>query len=316
MFANKTTVVFITKSKIKITSVENAKKPKETILFESNWSLDNLAQILEKSKKLIGTSPRLLLSEDFVYIVSFTLNPTENPVQNIIKQKAQELIPEDLNETIWDYKEIGDKKYIAASCIKRLFDPLKEILIKSKITFDLIQPLSYSFTRLNQKDVNPLLFVYLYDKVYLTFLEHEAIIATYSFSLPLVKENLKKIIENVAEKNNVTPKRIIIFGNTDNINLKDFELDKMKSEIQNLSPSISLGIQEDFKDKDKKVLNLQFIKVSDQSNTSVLNGSSQTTVNPKRYVFLKSKIWKIAIALTAVIIAVEIILLFKTNFRF
>ncbi|MBI2049366.1 hypothetical protein HYT32_00420 [Candidatus Roizmanbacteria bacterium] len=261
MFTNKKTIIFLTKSKIKITSVTLGNKPKENVIAESDWNFDNLLGILSKYRKTIGKSVRLLLSEDFVYVVTFSLPFAEVLGRDVIREKAQEFIPENLNETIWDFKEV-ERKILVSAAVKERYGTLSEIIIKSGLHIETIEPLSFSFTRLLEKQVDPILFVYLYDKAYLTLAQKDLVLATERLNLPINKEEIKKFILFAKENLKISPRKIIFCGNTQNLDLKEYEKEGFKIQMQELSPIISLAYKQDVKDKDKKVLNLELLKFS------------------------------------------------------
>ena len=93
MFTTKKSIIFITKSKIKITSVTLGTRPKENIISESDWNFDNLLSFFLKYKKIIGNSARLLLSEDFVYVIMLSFPSVVVLNRSVIREKAQEFIP-------------------------------------------------------------------------------------------------------------------------------------------------------------------------------------------------------------------------------
>jgi hypothetical protein len=278
MFTNKKSIIFLTKSKIKITSVSLGAKPKESLIAESDWNFDNLLAIILKHRKSIGSSARLLLSEDFVYVINLSFPSAVILNRDAIRQKAQEFIPEDLNETIWDYKEISERQILLASAVKELYKDLSKIIFKSGLQITTIEPLSLSLARLTKREADPILFIFFYDKAYLTLAQKEAVYATERIELPINKDKVKKFISFAKENYGITPKKIVFCGDTKDLNFKDYEKENFKVEIQDLSPTISLAYKADVKDKDKKVLSLELFRnfsISPSPNKTLMknNGS-------------------------------------------
>lgn len=328
MFAAKKSIIFISKSKVKITTVTLGKKSKETLVGESSWTLENLPDFFNQYKKSIKGPTRLLLSDDFVYIVllSFSRNIILNP--NIIRQKAQEYIPEDLNQTVWDFREIfsppsskgEERKVQVASVVKNLFEDLAKILVKENIHIEAIEFLSFSLLRLHQAS-EITLFVYIYDKAYLSLIQNNTVLSTERVTLPMDKDKMNKFIAFTKEVLGSQPKKIIFYGNSEGINLKEYENKNYKAEIQDISPTTSLAYKKDLKDNDQEILStrimraLSFLKNTEMENKKITpsenkNKDSQT---PKSQKHSSSKFWLTGIALFTIIIIIEIILYFFQN---
>lgn len=265
MFSSKKTVIFITKSKVKITRVDLG-KPKETIIGEFDWTQESLSNSLSKFTKIIGNSARLVLSEDFVYVIFLSFPNDAVLNKDIIRQKAQELIPENLNETVWDYKEIPSvsssypKKIQVAASVKKLFENLSLSFFKSSLHVQQIEPLSFSLARFAKNQEEIILFIYIYDKVFLTLVQNGVIQATERIELPLNRDKVNKFIAFTKQQMKVIPERIIFCGNTGDINLKEYEDKNFKTEIQDLSPTISLAYKKPIENNNGKELNIELVK--------------------------------------------------------
>lgn len=264
MFESKKSILFITKSKVKITKVTLGKF-KETIIGEFDWTQETLSNSLSKFRKIIGNSARLVLSEDFVYValLSFPYGTILN--KDIIKQKAQELIPENLNETVWDYREIPSvssaqsKKIQVAAVVKKLFENLSWLILKSGLHVQQIEPLSFSFSRFAKNQEKSILFIYIYGEVFLTLVQKDAILATERLELPLNKDKLNKFIAFTKQELAVSPEKIIFCGNTGDLNLIEYEIESIKTEIQDLSPTMSLAYKKPIKGAHEKELNIELM---------------------------------------------------------
>ena len=166
--------------------------------------------------------------------------------------------------------------------------------------------MSFSLARLTQKQQDPILFVYLYDKAYLTLAQKDLVLATERLDLPINKEKIKKFILFTKENLEISPKKIIFCGNTQNLTLKEYEKENLKVQIQNISPTISLAYKEDVKNKDEKVLNLELLR-----NFSPSLSTNKITIKTNRF----PAFWIIGIFSLIIVIIVEIFLYFKFNLQ-
>ena len=285
MFANKKSILFITKSKITVSDVTIGNNPTEKIIGEFNWTPYNLDNVLLAIKKITGNTIRILLSEDFVYVVHINL-PSTALTKNIVRQKAQELIPEDLNETLWDFKQIlrptqstiNSKNVIqVVAVVKSIFTEVSKSIIKIGFQVEAIEPLSYALARFTKQQENAFLFVYIDTQILLALAQKEIVLATERINA-LAPTSINQFIAFVKETFLVEPKNIVFCGNTKNIDLKQYNNSNFKAEVQNISPLISLAYKEDLKGKDEDVLNLELLKVF-QKNTKIQDLPKQVSSN-------------------------------------
>lgn len=270
MFENKKLVLFIAKSKIIVSEVTIANNPTEKIIGKFDWTPPNLDDILLKIKRIIRNSNiRMLLSEDFVYVVHITLPAGINLNKDIVRQKAQGLIPEDLNETVWDFKEIikpspsllNLKSSIqVVAVVKMLFEQLSKSLTKVGFHAETIEPLSYALARFTKQQEHPFLFVYVTDEILLTLAQKEIVFATQRLNY-INQTYINQFLAFAKEKFSIEIKNIIFCGNSKSIDVKQFSNANVKAEIQNINPAISLALKEDIKGKDEDVLNLSLLKI-------------------------------------------------------
>lgn len=269
MFANKKSVLFITKSKITVSDVTIDNKPNEKVIGQFDWTLDTLDNVLLKIKRIIRDNIRIVLSEDFVYVVHIVLPPSSIVNKEIVRQKAQEFIPENLTETVWDFKEIAKTVQVVA-VVTSLFEPLSKSLAKTDFRVEAIEPLSYTLARFTKKQEKPFLFVYVDTETLFTLAQKETVIATQRLSL-LAPISINQFIAFAKEKFLVEPKNVVFCGNTKNIDLKQYDNPNFKTDVQNISPAISLAYKEDIKGKDEDVLNLGLLKIIHKDKNEILS---------------------------------------------
>jgi len=279
MFERKKTILFITRSKIKISNVTLENKPTEDIIATVDWTPDTLVDVLLKYKKNIRDPARILLGEDFVYTVNLTML-SSSASRDYIKRKGQELIPENLDETIWDFKEIA--KLIPSlsksptttiqvvAVVKTLFEALSKSITKAELQVEAIEPLSYALARFTKRKDQPFLFVYVDTEILLTLVQKEMVLATQRLNV-LDPKDINQFIIFAKEKFLSEPQNIVFCGNTKNIDLKEYQNLSVKAVIQDISPAISLSYKEDIKGKDKDVLNLGLLKILHKDKNEIPN---------------------------------------------
>ena len=297
----------------------------ENIIGEINYSLVNLQGILAKFKKDIGDSVRLLLNEDIVYTVAVFLSIGIALDKNTIGQKAQELIPEDLNNTIWDFKKVSPAPLSGAPEIiqvvavnKVLLEGLIQTITKAGLHIEVIEPLLIALARFVKNKETPVIMIYVNDEILLGLVQKGAVLATQclrSFDI----NSINQFIAFSKEKFGIVPKEVIFSGNTKGIDINQYQqsLKNIIFQIQDINPLISLAYKEDIKGKDEQVLNLLFPSSSSQVERSEVRpespnairdaGQASMTKNVKKHNFSKTTILAISLILAIVILVALII---------
>jgi len=147
MFKTKKTIIYITKRKLRAGFVTTRPPLRISNLIESEWSLENLGQVLAQIRaKLKTKTVRLLLADDLAYVVRFNIPPdlSGNEERKTVAEKIVELIPEDLENEDWDYKEVAkkgqEKEIIAFAPIKERFMHISIALEKAGLEVEAIEP--------------------------------------------------------------------------------------------------------------------------------------------------------------------------------
>lgn len=264
MFEKKKIILFITKSKITVFRVVINNKPNQKIIGQFDFTLPLLDQILLKIKRIGNNNIRILLSEEFVYVTSLSFFSDSILNKTIVEQKAQEVIPEDLKQTIWDFKQITNLPFSSShsqtniqviAAVKTLFEPLNNSIIKTGLRVEAIEPLSYALARFTKNQEKPFLFAYVSDYLFLTFAQKEIVFATERLN-HIDATSINQFIAFVKENFSIEIKNIVFCGNIKNIDAKQFINTGLEAEVQNISPVISLAYKQDIKGRDKDVLNL------------------------------------------------------------
>ena len=148
MFTKKVSIIYLTKTKLKLAVVKLGKDPQIIKSDETSWNKDSLGDSFKQAKKqLKSKSIRILLGDDLSYVLSLNIpfDTKSKDERQLIETKIKPEIPEILSSDDWDFKEAGrktqkDKQVIAFAPVstKVTFQPISSVL--PWITISLLLP--------------------------------------------------------------------------------------------------------------------------------------------------------------------------------
>ncbi len=145
-FSKKVNVLYVKNNSFELSTVVMSKKPKIIHRLKS----ESISALIEKSKI---KSAYLLLGNEFAYVVNFTIpaHIQGSEERQYIYRKISEIIPEQLEDKDWDYKETvqgkEEKNVLAFAFVKDRFKELNEILQSLPLEIIAIEPEEISITR-------------------------------------------------------------------------------------------------------------------------------------------------------------------------
>lgn len=284
MLSKKQSIIYITKSKIKLVNVTIDKKPKEEVIDEALWMSDSLENIFLKFKKNVKGRARILLSEDFVYVVTLSFPVGTFVNREKVIEKAQELIPENMAETVWDYKVTTPSTMQIVAVVPSLSEKLREAIVKTRFPIEEIVPLSYVLASFSKSLDIPLLFVYKDEEILLVLAQRGTVITTKRILNANIDKNvINQFIAFAKSQFSKEPKMLIFCGDTSNIDTKQFENKDLKVEILDISPILSLSSKEELSGKDKDVLNITLMTMLRNNHAAILTANKKSS-HSKTYI--------------------------------
>lgn len=102
-------ILFISPNVVKGFSVRDGEATERVSL---SWTPENIERVLGTVRAAMGRNVRLLVGEPFSYVTTLRLREGETDASSKeerleVLHKAEKLIPEELNRTAWDYRELS-----------------------------------------------------------------------------------------------------------------------------------------------------------------------------------------------------------------
>ncbi len=169
-------LLYISKEKIEIYKNNNK-------IGEVSWTKETLTQVFIQLKKNFSSRFRILLSNRYINITSLLISKKESKKRRLVQTKAQLIISQNLDQTVWDYKIVANQGKLKLVQIiyvdKNFFDQLRFAVYSAKIKIKLVESLSTSICRFLPKNK-------------LVFLLHQNLIVVSFNRTPIFSKNLDK----------------------------------------------------------------------------------------------------------------------------
>ncbi len=285
MFEPRKIIVSISKNKVNVFKVFLGRRPRTNTIRSFDWTPETLPQALSELKKTAGKKIRILLSEDFAYVVSVSLEAEDKKNERAeVGKKAQELIPEDLTKTIWDFKETllapqTDGRQVkivqVVAVVQTFYEALRKAAAKAGLTIEVIEPVSYSLARLLAESSLPQLIIRLDETVYLIACQRGLVLATESLDVNPTPEHLKEFLGLVKDHYRLEVKNVIVSGVAAGQVVGKLQIEGLAVKAQTLDPAIGLALKQDVRGQDERVLNLTIDELKKQT-------PAKTQISPPR----------------------------------
>lgn len=264
-------IILISKENLTVSKV-SGQKIKSTQSFV--WNSESLTQQLGAIKARFGSNYRILLDDVFVYTAHLYLNNSNN-TREIVQEKAQEIIPEDLSQTIWDFKEEAELRddnqkdgrfYQILAVNKQFYALLSSAINTLGLKIEAIEPVSQSLCRqLAKKNSEPFFILYHQNQSVLITCFGDIVIDVKTLGPNLTIEALQQYQQFVEQKYGLKPSKIFIPNQYNlNENLEQIGLGIEKYDYQ---PELALQQKTALRGDDLAILNLEPKRESSDQNS-------------------------------------------------
>lgn len=282
MFEAKKHILSLSNNLLKLSVVVGGSKPHVESTKEYSWAEDSVKTVLSQIKQEFGDKFRLLLSDEFVYMTSLIIPYGLSDEKNHIKSKAQEIIPEDLDATVWDFKEVlsiknekSEEKVVQVIALvnhrhNQLFLTFNDLGFQ----IEAIEPLAYALGRLYTKEMEPLVILYQGEEPLQMVVNKGLVIESQVIKGDFSQKKVEELLSFVSERFNIVPTKIYCSPTISGITEDMFTSTNIIVQKVDLNPYIGLALKTDIEGKDEEVLNLdinKLKKVSDRIVPTTLN---------------------------------------------
>ena len=256
------------------------KKETVTVLDESVWHIETLLEILTRFRKKIGRDVRVVLGEDLAYVVSFPLKIDAVYNRTAIKEEAQGLIPENLDEVPWDFQSIaaiiGDKrsnisKGVQVMAIAKIFaHEIAPIIAQAGFVVEVIESESTALARMMHSSLEPVVVVWVdEERSVLVALERGVVVATQSKDGDVTVDQIQTFIEDVNKQFSLVIAAVVfpqeavtLFENMK----KALEKSEYHTRVSAVNPFIGIVKKMDIEGDDADILNVNILPFNKAKN--------------------------------------------------
>lgn len=291
-------IIFISPQTLQLYKVRTGRIVQNFAYQWGNQPLSELILEIQKTHKI--KSCRILLSEDFSYLMTISLNKKEDNLRDQLEPIIQENIPEQIKNIVWDYKithKNGDDLTIQIEAIlSRIYQELEQIT--NRLNIEIIEPIAVTLTESVKKDSAYLL---LYSDVTSQAIAvyQGNILSSISLSDQSISEQISQMIEYIKNKFQIEITHFILAGKYIKIapQIGQVKIDKVSELHRN--PILLLSKKNIEHKKDEALLSLQ-PKTKLKKAKSFVYDDSQN--NPWQLAVLFSIVLSLVITLIILII--------------
>jgi hypothetical protein len=284
---SKANILYISENKFQAFYVSGAKKPKPELKKTIDWTIETFESDLAQIKKFCDSEIRILIDDELCLVVGISVSQKFSGDRENVRKKAEEVIPEDLSKTIWDFKELlltknkqTGEEMVSLQIVALPEDFSKNLINainKASLNVEAIEPLSTALARELEDENTPSWCIYTKENPTLFFVDRGLVHFSRSFSREVTSKDIVQLNAFVEDRFGVKPAKIIVAGVGAENYLASLSLDEIKTEKYSIDPFISLSKKEDVYGTDKFILNLsESIRMLNKENRSEKNESDET----------------------------------------
>ena len=272
MFGNKRPILYVSRETI-VPAVAVGSGASLTVKREKelSWTKETLAQtFLDLKKDLVGPFS-VILDEGISFTIAVSIPADVKEERSFVRIKAIEMIPEDISEFGWDFKEALasiDKKdkmvqVVAAdaSCYALLARAAKDAGVKVTA----MEPMVCSLARIIALRKESIMVFYKLPDTERTiaFLSyHGVVFFTESFSVQPVGKDLVKLFQFARERTDFVPSVVLLAGDLTALDEKTPEFGEYTVERADLDPFVGMAMKTDAEGDDAASLNIPLVAQS------------------------------------------------------
>lgn len=251
MFEQKKLILLITRGQIIVKKVVLSEKPKSESLGEYDWTSDALPHVLKTIRKVAGKKARVLLSDSLTYVTHVSIPEKTKDVKVAVQEKSQELIPENLNELVWDYKGMlttpGKKDegentvHQVIAMVGSFFQTFSKAIAISGMQIEAVEPLSTSLARQTKGEKTPLLIGYLDYEPLILCADGGMVVASELVKEQFSQNTVESFLTFVKKKYDLSPKKLMLSESGQKLDLTQFQNAERECEIWAFNPFLSVA---------------------------------------------------------------------------
>lgn len=277
MFSKKRFVIFISKRFIDSGWVAGGK----SALFQEGEALqynqETFAETLRKLGVFSRKKVRVVLSEELVYVTRLSFPRGTLITRELVLEKAEESIPEDLRKTDWDFQALSyaessggeDEVVVQVAVVERSFSALfRQALLGNEFSIEGILPESYLLACLEREGTDVSVIVERdRETTVLCAVAAGLVIATQVEEGEVTPDRLERFLDFVVSHKGATTKRIIFshFGVVAPEPFSEIFGGRYEIVVRDYNPLV-VAWQEKVSGKDEDILNIEMLPQSEKKS--------------------------------------------------
>ena len=266
MFSKKRFVVFISKQFIDPGFVTIGSEP----FFDGGeafrYTKETLADGLKKIQTISKEKMRIVLGEEFVYVTELSFPHGTTITRELVREKAEEVIPENLKQTEWDFQTLHYKEktkdtdtiLVQVAVIEKSFsESFRQALAVTPLSIEAIYPESYVLANLEIEESEVVIIIEQdRELTVLCAVLDGFVVATRVKKDAITTEDVRGFLSFLSTYKGKSPKKIFLSHCGEENLLKDLSLEGYEVRVKEYNPLVGAALLEKISGEDEEILNI------------------------------------------------------------
>lgn len=271
MFSKKRFVIFISKQFIEPGFVTLGRNPSFEGGEAFQYTKETLADGLKKIQTISKEKMRIVLSEELVYVTELSFPHGTVITRELVQEKAEEVIPEDLKQTEWDFQTLHYKEktkdadviLVQVAVIEKSFsESFRQALVVTPLSIEAIYPESYVLANLEREESEVVIIIEQdRELTVLCAVLDGFVVATRVKKDAITTEDVKVFINFLSVYKGKSPKKIFLSHCGEENLLEDLSLEGYEVIAKDYNPLVGAALLEKISGKDEEILNIDIFSL-------------------------------------------------------
>jgi hypothetical protein len=305
MFTKSDIVLYITKTQIQAVKLTQTNPIKQEVVAKMPFTPDSLKDTLVLLGKNSGKEVSIILDDDLIYVTTLFFTSASQITSRAIEQKAQEIIPETLSQTFWNFKSLSLPQTSLGIPIQIVaittyyFSSLAQAIQETGIHVKTCMPLSFVLAE-SLQEAEPVVMLYVNARSLLIASNQHIPFATQRFSKTVTSKDIDEFLAYIQKTQQITIKKLVLCGNVAQNSLESFKSQNYTVSTLLVNPTATIAKSNESWEKKHDIFYKVVLLLREKNTKQEFSDDALPLDKPQKS--MRSKIYLILLCITILIV--------------